>query len=45
LTLTLEVKIGQIINVLDILDAFDVELLIFQTNMQAKVVKAIKPFL
>jgi len=44
LTLVLEVEIGQVTNVLDTLDAFDVEFFIFQ-NMQAKVVKAIKPFL
>jgi hypothetical protein len=29
----------------DVLDAFDVELIIFQNNMQAKVVKVIKLFL
>jgi hypothetical protein len=45
LTLTLEVEIRQVINVLNALDAFDVELLIFQNNMQAKVVKVTKPFL
>jgi len=44
LTLTLE-DIRQVINVLNALNAFDVELLIFQNNMQAKVVKATKPFL
>jgi hypothetical protein len=45
LTLTLEIEIRHVINVLDALDAFDVELLIFQINMQAKVVKVIKHFL
>jgi hypothetical protein len=37
-------EIGQAIDVFDALDAFDVELIIFQ-NMWAKVVKVIKPFL
>jgi hypothetical protein len=45
LTLTLEVDVGQTTNVLDVLDAFDVMFFIFQNNMCAKVVKAIKYFL
>jgi hypothetical protein len=45
LTLILEVEVGQATDVFDVLDAFDVELIIFQNNMQAKVVKVIKPFL
>ncbi len=36
---------GHATNVFDALDAFDVELIIFQNNMWAKVVKVIKPFL
>jgi hypothetical protein len=43
--LALEVEVGQAIDVFDTLDAFDVELIIFQNNMQTKVVKVIKPFL
>jgi hypothetical protein len=43
--LTLEVEVGQAINVFDVLDAFDAKFIIFQNNMQAKVVKVIKPFL
>jgi hypothetical protein len=45
LTLTLEVEVGQDIDVFDALDAFDVELINFQNNMRAKVVKVIKPLL
>jgi hypothetical protein len=45
LTLIFEVKVGHAINVFDVLDACDVELIIFQNNMQAEVVKVIKPFL
>jgi hypothetical protein len=41
----LELEVGQIIDVFDALDAFDVELIIFQNNMQVEVVKVIKPFL
>jgi hypothetical protein len=41
----LEVEVGQAINVFDVLDAFDVEFIIFQNNMQIEVVKVIKPFL
>jgi hypothetical protein len=41
----LEVEVGQVIDVFDALDAFDVKLIIFQNNMWAKVVKVIKPFL
>jgi hypothetical protein len=43
--MTLEVEVGKTIDVFDALDAFDVELIIFQNNMQIKVVKVIKPFL
>jgi hypothetical protein len=35
LTLILEVEVGQVIDVFYALDAFDVELVIFQNNMQA----------
>jgi hypothetical protein len=42
LTLTLETKMGKATNVLD---AFDVEVFIFQSNLQVEVVKVIKPFL
>jgi hypothetical protein len=42
LTLALETKMGQATNVLD---AFDVEVFIFQSNLQIEVVKVIKPFL
>jgi hypothetical protein len=45
LTMTLEVEVGKAIDVFDALDAFDVELIIFQNDMQIKVVKVIKPFL
>jgi len=45
LTLTLEVEVGQAIDVSYVLDAFHVELFIFQNNMQVKVIKVIKPFL
>jgi hypothetical protein len=45
LTLTFEVEVGQVIDVFDALDAFDVNLIIFQNNMQAEIVKVIKPFL
>jgi hypothetical protein len=41
----LEAEVGQAIDVFDTLDAFDVELIIFQNNRQTKVVKVIKPFL
>jgi hypothetical protein len=41
----LEVEVGQATDVFDVLDAFDVELIIFQNNMRAKVVKVIKSFL
>jgi hypothetical protein len=40
--LTLEVEVKHVI---DVLDAFDVELIIFQNNTWAKVIKVIKPFL
>jgi len=42
LTLALETKMGKTTNVLD---AFDVEVFIFQNNLQVEVVKVIKPFL
>ncbi len=45
LTLTLEVEVGQVIDVFDVLDAFHVELFIFQDNIQVEVIKVIKPFL
>jgi hypothetical protein len=45
LTLTLEVEVGQAIDVFDVLDAFHVELFIFQNNIQVEVIKVIKPFL
>jgi hypothetical protein len=45
LTLILEAKIGHVTSVFGALDAFDVELIIFQNNMQVEVVKVIKPFL
>ncbi len=35
LTLALEVKVGQVIDVFDALDAFDVEFIIFQNNIWA----------
>ncbi len=35
----------QAIIVFDAFDAFDVEIFIFQNNMQGEVVKVIKPFL
>jgi len=41
----LEVEVGQAIDVFDALDGFDVEFIIFQNSMWAKVVKVIKPFL
>jgi hypothetical protein len=44
LTLILEVKIRQVTNVLDTFDAFDVELLVFQNNIQAKVVRRLNLF-
>jgi hypothetical protein len=37
-----EVEIEQVTNVID---AFDVTVLIFQNNMQIKIIKVIKPFL
>jgi hypothetical protein len=43
--LTLEVEVKHVIDVFDVLDAFDVELIIFQNNTWAKVIKVIKPFL
>ncbi len=45
LMLTLEVEVKHVIDVFDVLDAFDVELIIFQNNTWAKVIKVIKPFL
>ncbi len=45
LMLTLEVEIKHVIDVFDVLDAFDVELIIFQNNTWAKVIKVTKPFL
>jgi len=33
--LTLEVEVGHVIDVFDVLNAFDVELIIFQNNMWA----------
>jgi len=42
LTMALETKMGKTTNVLD---AFDVEVFIFQNNLQVEVVKVIKPFL
>jgi hypothetical protein len=42
MALILEVEMGQVI---DALHPFDFEILIFQNNMRAKVVKVIKPFL
>jgi hypothetical protein len=41
----LEVEVGHATNVFDVLDAFDVEFIIFQNSMWAEVVKVIKPFL
>jgi len=41
----LEVEVGHAIDVFDSLDAFDIELNIFENNMQVEVVKVIKPFL
>jgi hypothetical protein len=43
--LTLEVEVRHAIDVFDSLDAFDIELNIFENNMQVEVVKVIKPFL
>jgi hypothetical protein len=45
LTLILEVEMGHVINVFDTLDAFDVEVFIFQNIMWVEGVKVIKPFL
>jgi hypothetical protein len=45
LTQTLEAEIRASTNVVDALDDFDVKVLIFQDNMQSKVLKVIKPFL
>ncbi len=42
LIVILEVEIEQVTNVID---AFDVTVLIFQNNMQTKIIKVIKPFL
>jgi hypothetical protein len=42
LTLILEVEMEQVTNVID---AFDVKVLIFQNNMQTKIIRVIKPFL
>jgi hypothetical protein len=42
LTLALETKMGKATNVLD---AFDVEVFIFQNKLQVEIVKLIKPFL
>jgi hypothetical protein len=42
LTLALETKMGKANNVLD---AFDIEFFIFQSNLQVEVIKVIKPFL
>jgi len=41
----LEVKVRHANDALDVLDAFNVELFIFQNNMWMEVVKVIKPFL
>jgi hypothetical protein len=40
----LEVDVGQATNVLDVLNAFDIEIYFFQNNMRTKVVNAIKYF-
>lgn len=45
LTLTLEAKMGWVLDVLYILDAFDAKVPIFQNKMWVKVVKEIEPFL
>jgi hypothetical protein len=42
LTLTIEVEMEQ---VTDVIDAFDVMVLIFQNNMQTKIIRVIKAFL
>jgi hypothetical protein len=43
--LTLEAGIKHAIDAFDVLDTFDVELIIFQNNMWVEVIKVIKPFL
>jgi hypothetical protein len=43
-TLTLEVEMGHAIDVINVLDFFDAKVLVFQNNMQAKVVKVINLF-
>jgi len=45
LMLTLEAKMGWVLDVLYILDAFDPKVPIFQNKMWVKVVKEIEPFL
>jgi hypothetical protein len=42
LTLILKIEMEQVTNAID---AFDVKVLIFQNNMQTKIIKVIKPFL
>jgi hypothetical protein len=44
LTLILEVEMGHVMDVFDALDAFDVEVFIFQNIMWVEGVKVIKPF-
>jgi len=39
LTLNLEVEVGQTIDVFDVLDAFNVKLLIFQNDMWVEIIK------
>jgi hypothetical protein len=41
----LEAEVGHATNVFDALDGFDVEFIIFQNKLRAKVVKVIKTFL
>jgi len=41
----LEVEVGHVVDVFNVLDAFDAKLIIFWNNMWTKVVKVIKPFL
>jgi hypothetical protein len=43
--LTLELKVGQTIDVFDALEAFDAKFIILQNNMQVEVIKVIKKFL
>ncbi len=44
MTLTLKFEIERATNALDALNAFDVEVLIFQSDMRVEDVKLIKPF-